>query len=87
MKINFKIVIPILVVIALSWAGNVYMFTRYSVSSPILINSYVARPLYENTEFDIYYITNTYDKDNVCTVSFPELKTAPFNVTANLYQG
>jgi len=82
MKLNSKIIIPIVIAILISWVGNIYIFDKYSLEKPILLNSYLGLPLAEGYNFELSYVSNIYDKDNIILVSFPEINTQSFFVTA-----
>ncbi|HEX2925117.1 MAG TPA: hypothetical protein VHP38_02485 [Ruminiclostridium sp.] len=85
MKLNLKIIIPLVVIVAISWIGNVYMFNRYSIQKPIFIRTYLSYYSNEEPGFQLYYISNSYDKDTVCSVNFPEIKTEPVYVETKAF--
>lgn len=84
MKLKLKIIIPLVILIAISWIGNIYIYSRYTIDKPILIKSYLANEIQESG-FQLFYITSTNDKDFICQASFPELKTERFYVERNLF--
>jgi hypothetical protein len=80
MKLNIKIIIVIVIAIIISWVGNIYIFNKYSLERPFLLKSYLNVLFTEDHDLQLSYISNIYDKDNICKVSFPEIGTQPFYI-------
>lgn len=80
MKINFKVAVLIIILLILTWLGNIYVFNKNALVRPLLIKTYSDLFISETSRMEFYYITNVYDQDNICTASFPELKTEPVYV-------
>lgn len=82
MKLNLKILVPVIILIISAWVGNIYMFLDSSIIKPVLLKSYSAYPLVENNGFRLRYITNSYDKDRVIAVCFPDINSGSVYVNS-----
>ncbi len=82
MKLNIKVIIPIIILIIMSWVRNIYIFNTTSLDKPLLLNSYYSSLLSEGYNLQLFYISNIYDKETIVSASFPELGSMPFPVTS-----
>jgi hypothetical protein len=48
----------VIIVILVSWIGNIIYFQTKQLSEPIILNAYIDRPSYERTSFSLPYLTN-----------------------------
>jgi hypothetical protein len=80
MKLNSKVIILIVIAILISWVGNIYIFNKYSLEKPLMLNSYSGSMLTENYGFELRYISNIYDQDNFISASLPEISNQAFPV-------
>lgn len=48
----------VIIVILVSWIGNIIFFKTKQLSEPIIFNAYIDRPAYERTSFSLPYLTN-----------------------------
>ncbi len=80
MKLNKKIVVPIVFAIVISWIVNIYMFSATAMEKPLLLSSYLGLSLSEGSGFELSYISNTYDEENIISASFPEISSKSFPI-------
>lgn len=73
MEIKRKYVVVGLILLALAWGGNIYVYQRHMLKEPVFLKHY-----YDLKPgigiFWIYYIDNINPRDGVVSVTFPELE-------------
>jgi hypothetical protein len=83
MKINIRIVIAGLIVLAMVWVGNLYYYNKHVLGEPVFMKHYYDVVKGMNS-FQLYYIDNLNSNTSVVKLIFPELGPELVCITDNL---
>lgn len=86
MRINKKILIPVILIICMVWGYNILIFMVSRIEEPIFLNQYSDSIEYSEEDkygvVNIEYLEDKYSEDRILNVQFPELggELIPVNI-------
>lgn len=82
MNLSKKKVVVGLLLLIIAWTGNIIYYKKHVLKEPVFIKSY--SDIKQGMRgFDLYYISNINDKDDIIKIIFPELGEDPAEFHVN----
>ncbi|SFB29283.1 hypothetical protein [Clostridium frigidicarnis] len=81
MVIKKKNVIHAIILIFITWCGNIIYYVNTEIDKPLFLKNY--KEVSDNGMFQLYNIDNSYKSNEMLYVIFPEIQSKPAYITNN----